>query len=193
MKPPLVGFQFSVFALAIAFGLAANRALAQSKALQGEQVAVYVWVDPIAGNDATGDVNDPAQPLKTMQAAPPSGTTPVAWHQPPATLFRPVVDVTSLPLHYQSRYIAFNDTAPSGITLPTPWSRMLLMADEWEYQPTVVPTSTQAPIRPVAFSISDDECTASACAHWYFNSQSVLRSDSVGPDLLWSNLQAEYR
>jgi hypothetical protein len=130
-----------------------------------------------------------------MQDSASAGSAPIAWYRPPATLYRPVVDAANLPVHYQTRYISFNNSAPPGITLPTPWSRTLALPDLVSgFSPPTVPQGQQPFMYFVAFFFDDDECSPGPCRHWYFNSEAVVRADGTSSvDLLWSNLQAEYR
>ncbi|MCC7013040.1 MAG: hypothetical protein IT454_10800 [Planctomycetes bacterium] len=127
-----------------------------------------------------------------MAPAPAAGSTPAGWYRPPGTLYRPVVDLQNLPEHYRTRYIAFNDSAPPGVSLPTPWVHTIAPADLVPYWPTWVPVGSSSCLL-VAFAIDDNECLGGSCAHWYFNSEAAIRTDLQGVDLLWSNLQAEIR
>ncbi len=102
-----------------------------------------------------------------------------AWNQPPATLPRSVWN-PSLSIDYDWKYVGFGPLAPriwiySGI--PTSYLR-----------PFSNPASQ---ISFALFTYSDDECAAGPCDEEYFASQFVLERSHT--DLLWSNLQAEYR
>lgn len=127
-----------------------------------------------------------------MAPAPAVGSTPVGWFRPPGTLYRPVVDLQSLPEHYRTRYIAFNDSAPPGVSLPTPWVHTIVQPEQLQYWPSWVPVASFT-CSLVAFAVDDNECSGSTCTHWYFDSEAVIRTDLQGADLFWSNLQAELR
>jgi hypothetical protein len=113
---------------------------------------------------------------------------PTAWYQPPATLASPVTD-PSLPVGYRKKYIAFNN----GSNVPTPWAFTVASGNQVSgYQPIGSAAGTVGTF--IRLTVVDDECSPTPCAHHYFNMQALVRSDPGSTiDLLWSNLQAEYR
>lgn len=120
------------------------------------------------------------------QAAPQVPPAPTAWFQPPATLARTASN-TSLPFDYRTKYIGFNSQAP------TPWSEVVSQLNHFKTF-TPVGNATLQSLNFVLVTRIDDECAGGTCSNEYFNTQALLQlNDSGGADLLWSNMQAEYR
>jgi hypothetical protein len=105
------------------------------------------------------------------------------WIHPPGALASPP-SLGSLPQDFRTKYISFASQAAPDITLGSSAS--------FSWQPLA--NATTQSLSFMVVDLVDDECSASPCAHDYYNLQCLIVDSPGGStQLLRSNMQGEYR